>query len=62
MGIGHNNIKHSNILFDSKYKMVLADLIPTTGFQATTEGDLMELGIVLYELFTGRTYGCNDTN
>jgi hypothetical protein len=62
MGNGHNNLKASNILFDSKYKVVLADMILSTDFNATIEGDLMELGIVMYEMFYGRAYGVNDTD
>lgn len=62
LGVGHGNLKLSNVLFDSKYKVVLADLLPTKDFQAVTDADLMELGILLYELLTGRTYGCDDTN
>ena len=48
IGVGHSNLKPSNVLFDNKYKVVLADMIPSVDFQAAIEGDLMELGIMMY--------------
>jgi serine/threonine protein kinase len=41
MGVSHSNLKPSNILFDNKYKVVLADMLPTVDFAAATDADLM---------------------